>query len=351
MDGHNQIPNFNYSLLDFPSQGESGGNPSHRYSEETEILDAYSQAVTGVVNKVGPAVAHVQVSRRTNGSHSGSPQENHPTGSGVVITPDGYCVTNSHIIETGNLYQITMPDGSGYGADLIGKDPASDLALLRIRGSDLPIASLGDSGKLHVGQLVIAIGNPLGFQNTVTAGVISALGRSLRSRNGRLIENIIQTDAALNPGNSGGPLVDSRGLIIGINTAIIPGAQGICFAVPVNTMRWVITSILKDGRVIRAYLGISGQNVPLPTKITRHFQFKKDAGVQIIDVVSNSPAYHAGLKEGDVIISLDDNQISSIDDIHKTLGENVIGKKMNVTLLRDWINLVQITIVPAENPQ
>jgi S1-C subfamily serine protease len=293
---------FNLKFLDFPLPDETV-ELSSRDSSDGEILDAYSQAVTKVVGKLGPSVVHVHVSHRTNGNRGENSHETEGTGSGVVVTPDGYCVTN-----------------------------------------------LGDSNKLQVGQLVIAIGNPFGFQNTVTAGVISALGRSLRSRSGRLIENIIQTDAALNPGNSGGPLVDSRGLVVGINTAIIPGAQGICFAIPVNTMRWVITSILKEGRVMRAYLGISGQNVPLPVKVVRHFKFEKNVGVQIVDVVPNSPAFYAGLKEGDIIISLNGNQIISVDDIHKLLGKDVIGKKLTVSLLRDWVNMAELNIVPVESP-
>jgi S1-C subfamily serine protease len=263
MEHNDSLFDFDLRFLDFPSEGDSDVSTSQD-RKEGEILDAYSQAVTRVVGNVGPSIAHVQVSHKTNGNQERSSRNAEGTGSGVVITPDGYCVTNSHVVEETNTIKITMADGSSYTAGLVGKDSATDLALLRIHGFDLPIANLGDSSTLQVGQLVIAIGNPLGFQNTVTTGVVSALGRSLRSRSGRLIENIIQTDAALNPGNSGGPLVDSKGLVIGINTAIIPGSQGICFAIPVNTMRWVVTSILKDGRVIRAYLGISGQNIPLP---------------------------------------------------------------------------------------
>jgi S1-C subfamily serine protease len=340
---------FNFKFLDYPSRGETA-EPSSQDATEREMLDAYSQAVINVVSSVGPAVAHIHVSNRTNGNGKRSSLKE-GTGSGVIITPDGYCVTNSHVVEGANTFRLTLSDGSNCSAELIGKDPATDLALLRAQSSGLPIARLGNSDKLQVGQLVIAIGNPLGFQNTVTTGVISALGRSLRSHNGRLIENIIQTDAALNPGNSGGPLVDSRGLVIGINTAIIPGTQGICFAIPVNTMRWVVTSILKEGRVIRAFMGISGQNIPVPMKVTRHFKLEKNAGVQIIDVVPNSPASIAGLKEGDIIVTLNGKPVTSIDDIHKTLGKEVIGQKLTLLLLRDWVNMTELTIVPVENPQ
>ncbi len=322
--------------------------PSAPAGPGSEILDAYSQAVTGAVRKVGPSVAHVHVKRRGDDGHARMHRETRGTGSGVIITPDGYCVTNSHVVEIADEYNVTLADGSRYSAELIGKDTATDLALLRVQASGLPLANLGDSDRLQVGQLVIAIGNPLGFQNTVTAGVVSALGRSLRSRSGRLIENIIQTDAALNPGNSGGPLVDAGGQVVGINTAIISNAQGICFAVPVNTMRWVITSILREGRVVRAFLGIAGQNIPLPVRVVRHFNLKNETAVQVMDVVPNSPASRSGLIEGDIIISLNGKPVSRIDDIHRSLGKEDIGKEFRVTLLRDWVNLRELTIFPAE---
>ncbi|MEE8372553.1 MAG: trypsin-like peptidase domain-containing protein, partial [Dehalococcoidia bacterium] len=237
-----------------------------------------------------------------------------------------------------------------FSGELVGQDAATDLALVRISGSGLPAARLGDSDKVRVGQLAIAIGNPLGFQSTVTAGVISALGRSLRSRNGRLIENIIQTDAALNPGNSGGPLVDSRGLVVGINTAIIQSAQGICFAVPVNTMRWVVTLLIREGKVTRGYLGIAGQTVPLPVRVVRHFHLTHDTGAQIMDVTRESPAYAAGLEEGDIIISLGQDPVAGVDDIHRLLTRDVVGGKLNVVLLRNWTERLEMSIVPAESP-
>ncbi len=335
-------------FLDFPASGEPAGSAVQNPPEE-EMLDAYSRAVTRVVSQVGPAVAHVHV-KRTTAIRGRPAQEVEATGSGVIITPDGYCVTNSHVVEEGTTYKVTQAEGSTYNAELIGKDTATDLALLRIQTSGLPIAGLGDSDKLQVGQLVIAIGNPLGFQNTVTAGVVSALGRSLRSRNGRLIENIIQTDAALNPGNSGGPLVNSRGLVIGINTAIIPEAQGICFAIPVNTMRWVVTSIFREGKVTRAFLGIAGQTVPLPMRVVRHFQLAKDSGMQIVEVVPGSPAQTAGLRAGDIVISLDGNPITRVDDIHRSLGKEVIGKGLTLRVLRDWVNMVELDIRPVAAP-
>jgi S1-C subfamily serine protease len=344
------ISNFDLQFLDYPAEGATLAH-STQDNKDDELLDAYSRAVTKVVNKVGPAVAHVHIKRKADKRPGHTPHEVEGTGSGVFITPDGYCITNSHVVEEANFFTVTTSDGSAYSADLIGNDTATDLALLKVQASGLHTANLGDSDRLQVGQLVIAIGNPLGFQNTVTAGVVSALGRSLRSRNGRLIENIIQTDAALNPGNSGGPLVDSRGLVIGINTAIIPNAQGICFAVPVNTLRWVLTSILKDGRVIRAFLGIAGQNIPLPVRVIRHFQLPNETGVQIINVVPDSPAYVSGLREGDVVISMNGKLINGVDDIHRSMTKEDIGKTLKMIVLRDWVNRLELTIMPTEMPK
>jgi S1-C subfamily serine protease len=313
------------------------------------LLDAYSKAVTGVVNKVGPAVVHVRVKKKAP-RRGRSPREYEGSGSGVIITPDGYIVTNSHVIEDAGGVEASLADGTSGNAEVIGQDTATDIALVRISGSGLPMAYLGDSDKLKVGQLAIAVGNPLGFQSTVTAGVISALGRSLRSRTGRLIENVIQTDAALNPGNSGGPLVDSRGYVIGINTAIIQYAQGICFAIPVNTMRWVVTQLIREGKVVRGFIGISGQTVPLPVRVVRYFQLGHSSGTQVVDVVPGSPAYRAGLKEGDIIISLGGEPVTSVDDIHRRLTRESIGKRLEVVLLRDWTKRMEMSIVPAESP-
>jgi S1-C subfamily serine protease len=269
----------------------------------------------------------------------------------VIIAPDGYIVTNAHVVEQASRLDISLADGSSYTAELVGQDSATDLAVVRVPGSGLPAAALGDSDRLRVGQLAIAIGNPLGFQSTVTAGVISALGRSLRSRTGRLIENIIQTDAALNPGSSGGPLVDSQGLVVGINTAIIQFAQGICFAIPVNTMRWVAGVLIREGKVVRGFLGISGQTVPLPERVARHFNLSGNAGVQVVSVSPASPASTAGLAEGDVIISLGQEPVASVDDIHRLLSRDVIGKPLAVALIREWTRRVETTVVPAVNPE
>ena len=326
------------------------GSPARADGDrDTDLLDAYSKAVTGVVVRVGPAVVHVHVKKKMP-RRGPAPPEVEGSGSGVIITPDGYIVTNSHVVEDANIVEVSLADGTTCNAEVIGQDTATDIALLRVSGSSLPMAYLGDSDKLKVGQLAIAVGNPLGFQSTVTAGVISALGRSLRSRTGRLIENVIQTDAALNPGNSGGPLVDSRGYVIGINTAIIQYAQGICFAIPVNTMRWVVTQLIREGKVVRGFLGISGQTVPLPVRVVRYFQLDHNSGVQVVDVATASPAHRAGLKEGDIIISLGGEPVTSVDDIHRRLTREAIGKSLEVVLLRDWTKRVEISIVPAESP-
>lgn len=347
----NEQPDSGFEFLDFPSSVSAGEPAPSDLGKEAGILDAYSQAVTNVISIVGPAVVRIQVKKSVSHHHRrANPYEIEGTGSGVTITPDGYIVTNSHVIEDAISIEVNLADGLSYNAEVIGQDAATDLALIRVPGHRLPIARLGDSDKLKVGQLAIAIGNPLGFQSTVTAGVISALGRSLRSRSGRLIENIIQTDAALNPGNSGGPLVDSHGLVIGINTAIIQFAQGICFAIPANTLRWVVSELLKEGRVARGFIGIAGQSVPLPIRIIRYFNLTQDAGVQIIDVNPNSPAHAAGLKEGDIIISLDGKLTKGVNDIHRILSREAIGVKLDVVILRDWRNKLQKSIVPVESP-
>ena len=244
--------------------------------------------------------------------------------------------------------EVVTYEGTHFTAHLVGKDASTDLALVRVGASSLPAISLGDSGRLRPGQVAIAIGSPLGFQRTVTAGVISALGRSMRSKSGRLIEEVIQTDAALNPGNSGGPLVDSRGRLIGINTAIIQMAQGICFAIPVNTVRRVVAQLFSQGRVVRGFLGISGQTIPLPTKVVRHYSLAQETGVQIMAVVAGSPAETVGLKEGDILLSLGDNRIATVDDIHRCLIGDTIGRKMAVSFLRDWVRLEKTVVTPKE---
>jgi S1-C subfamily serine protease len=328
-----------------PGEREVGTGPEG----DERILDGYSRTIVNAVKEVGEAVVHVQVRQSTNGSGR-SRGKGEASGSGVIITPDGYTVTNSHVVENAAAIKVSLADGSSYQANIIGQDKATDLALLRILSeSNLPSANLGDSDRLRVGQIAIAIGNPYGFQNTVTAGIISALGRSLRSRTGRLIENVIQTDAALNPGNSGGPLVDSRGSVIGINTAIIQYAQGICFAIPVNIMRWVVTLLLREGKVTRGFLGISGQTVPLPARVIRYFGLPQESGVYVMTVVKGSPADGAGLKEGDVLVRLGGQTVKTVDDIHRFLTAERIGEKLGITLLRDWTEKLEVYITPGRS--
>jgi S1-C subfamily serine protease len=311
------------------------GASSTATNSDTAMLDAYTQVVTGVVSKVGPAVVNVHMRRKAHNRPGFAPHEAEGTASGVIITPDGYIVTNNHVVEAATNVDVILQDTTDLKAELVGKDAATDLALLRVPSSGLPVARLGDSERLKVGQLVIAIGNPLGFQSTVTAGVVSALGRSLRSRSGRLIENIIQTDAALNPGNSGGPLVDSQGLVVGINTAIIQAAQGICFAVPVNTLRWVVNLLIREGKVTRGYIGIAGQTVPLPIKVVRYFNLSNESAIQIMGVAANSPASQTGLLQGDIIISLNQQPIAGVDAIHRLLTRDIIGRGLSIVILRN----------------
>jgi len=287
---------------------------------ELEIRDAYSRAVIGAVEAVGPAVLHIQAGRGT--------------GSGVVFTPDGYVLTNSHVAAGVPHLSATFPDGRSMAARVVGDDPETDLALLRLDGEASAHARLGDSSRLAVGQLVVAIGNPFGFQATVTAGVVSALGRSLRARSGRLIEGMIQTDAALNPGNSGGPLVDARGEVVGINTAIIAGAQGMCFAISADTASFVASRLIREGRVRRSAIGLSGQNISLPRRVVRFHNLERESGVRIEELIADGAASAAGLKPGDIIVAFDNRPVGSVDDLHRLLTEERAGKPAPLTFLR-----------------
>ncbi len=346
MDQHD----FEIGFLDSSTIPEDG-NKTARIGVDGHLLDVYSQTIVDVVKEVGPSVVHVHVRHGNDGSIR-SRGKSEGTGSGLIVTPDGYIVTNSHVVENSTATQISLPDGSSFQAEIVGQDKATDLSLLRVSSpSNLPPARLGNSDELQVGQIAIAIGNPYGFQNTVTAGVISAVGRSLRSRTGRLIEDVIQTDAALNPGNSGGPLVDSGGRAIGINTAIIQHAQGICFAIPVNTVRWVITLLLREGKITRGFLGISGQTVPLPARVIRHFVLPQETGVYVVQVMKGSPADNAGLKEGDVIISLADQTMTTVDDVQKLLTKERIGKELGIVLLRGWTQRLEAHAIPGRCPE
>jgi S1-C subfamily serine protease len=295
---------------------------------DEHLLDAYSRAITGVVRQVGPAVVNIEVSHRQGA------REARGNGSGFVFTPDGFLLTNSHVVHVASEIRVTLADGRTQPARLIGDDPETDLAVIRIDAPGLTWAELGDSSELQVGQLVVAIGNPYGFQATVTAGVVSALGRSIRSIRGRLIDSIIQTDAALNPGNSGGPLADARGQVIGVNTAIIPTAQGICFAIPANTARFVAARLIRDGHIRRSYIGIAGQNVPLHRRIVRHFNLPLETAVMVLGVEPNSPAARSGLGEGDIVLALAGTGIADIDALQRILTDEQVDRETTMTILR-----------------
>jgi S1-C subfamily serine protease len=316
-----------------------------------QLLDAYSQAVISVVQKVSPAVVNIDVQRQVVGRNRNYPQtqEVQGNGSGFIFTPDGYILTNSHVVNGATKIEVTLSDGRRIGAQLIGDDLDTDLAVIRINAPNLITARLGDSESLQVGQLAIAIGNPYGFQATVTSGVISATGRSFRSRSGRLIDNMIQTDAALNPGNSGGPLVTSHGEVIGINTAVILSAQGLCFAVPINTAKLIILALLKDGKVRRGYIGIGGQNVELPRRLVLYHELSKERGILVISIEARSPAQKAGLREGDVIVGFNSQPIGSVDELHKFLTHERVGNRQYVTILRQNQKLI-LDIIPEESP-
>ena len=295
--------------------------------DDGDLLDAYSHAVAGVVDEVGPAVVRVET-RGRSGRRGG-------VGSGVIISPDGLVLTNSHVVQGNRDIQLATADGLSLGARLLGEDADTDLALLRVVApQNLPAAKLGDSKRLHRGQLVVAIGNPLGFESTVTAGVISALGRSLRGSTGRLIEDVIQTDAALNPGNSGGPLVSSRGEVIGINTAVIMGAQGICFAIASNTAKFVLGELIQHGRVRRAFIGVSAQTIPVPRRLAVATGIANKFGAMITAIEAESPAAIAGLKPRDIVVTLEGEAVTGIDDLIRLLNGERIGRALEVSVLR-----------------
>lgn len=300
-------------------------------TDEQSLLDAYSQAVISVADRVGPAVVSIDVKHKA--SRGGNGREG--AGSGVIIAPDGYVLTNNHVVEGATDIEVGLTNGDSYRAELVGRDPATDLAVVRAATNGLPIAELGDSASLRVGQLVIAIGNPLGFQSTVSTGVISALGHAMRSQTGRLIENVIQTDVPLNPGNSGGPLVDSRGQVIGINTAIILPAQGIGLAIPVNTAHRVISELLTHGKVRRAYLGLVAQVRPIRPAAQRQFGLGAATVVEVVSMEPGGPAHKAGLREKDVLLALDGKSIATVDDVHRLLAGKAAGTQVGVTILRD----------------
>jgi S1-C subfamily serine protease len=305
------------------------------------LLDGYSHTVANVAAKASPSVVNIRVQhQRKEGSGEGG-------GSGFVITPDGFIVTNSHVVHGVKTMQVTLADGQTYPAWLIGDDPESDLAVIRIGAPGLVPARLGDSQSIRVGQIAIAIGSPYGFQQTVTAGVVSALGRSIRAQSGRLVDNIIQTDAALNPGNSGGPLMNSRGEVIGVNTAVILPAQGICFAIASNTVELVAAWLIKEGRIRRSWIGVAGQNVPIHTRVVRFHHLPVSEGVLIVGIEPHSPGAEAGLREGDILVAFKDEPVASIDQLQRKLVAAEIGVKSLVTILRHTEKLERV-ITPAE---
>ena len=314
---------------------------------DAALLDAYSHAVVSAAEKVSPSVAKIEVTQKGT-ARNGESRERHGGGSGFVFTPDGLVLTNSHVVHNASKIELSLPDGRRFPAHLIGEDPATDLAVVRIDAPNLTAVELGDSQKLRVGQLAIAIGNPYGFQYTVTAGVVSALGRSLRSYSGRMIDDVIQTDAALNPGNSGGPLVSSDGQIIGVNTATIMGAQGLCFAIGINTAKFVASRLLQQGRIQRAYIGVEAQTVPLHRRVVRFYDLAKETGVMVIGITQGSPAERAGLREGDVILGFAGQAVAGVDDLHRLLTDTQVGVKNTITVLRRTVRL-EVEIVPQES--
>jgi S1-C subfamily serine protease len=325
------VPKF---LLD-ESERSSSGTASA--PDDGRLLDAYSAAVVAAAETVGPTVAHLEVELKGRRG----------TGSGFAFTPDGLLLTNSHVVHGARRIRATFADGLSRDADLVGEDPDSDIAVIRIGGNVLPAVALGSSRGVRVGQLAIAIGNPYGFQHTVTAGVVSALGRSLRAQTGRLIDDVLQTDAALNPGNSGGPLVDSRGEVIGVNTAIIPGAQGICFATAIDTVKWVVLQLLKDGRVRRGYLGLAGANLPLARRLARHFELDNARAVRVESVEKGGPASRAGVEAGDLIVRFAAQPVNGIDDLHRLLTGERIGAPSAMSVLRGAQKL-ELPVTPSE---
>lgn len=317
---------------------------------DAALLDAYSNAVVSAAERVSPSVAKIEVTQTAGPARNGEPRERHGGGSGFVFTPDGLVLTNSHVVHNASRIRLSLPDGRQFPAHLIGEDPATDLAVVRIDAPNLTAAQLGDSQKLRVGQLAIAIGNPYGFQYTVTAGVVSALGRSLRSYSGRMIDDVIQTDASLNPGNSGGPLVSSDGEVIGVNTATIMGAQGLCFAIGINTAKFVASRLLQQGRIRRAYIGVEAQTTPLHRRIVRFYDLPEETGVVVVGVQNGSPAQRAGLQEGDVIVALGGEPIAGVDDLHRLLTDAKVEVRSSITVLRRTERL-ELSIVPQEGKE
>lgn len=328
----NYNPRFIADVPGLPPQPAPGPEP-----DDAEALDAFSRSVVQVSEQLRPAVVHLEARKGRRGG----------SGSGVLYTPDGFLLTNHHVVQTSERVRVRLNDGREVAGRVVGADPWMDLAIVQAEATHLPFAPFGDSAKLRVGQLVVAIGSPFGFDSTVTAGVVSAVGRTLRSITGHLVDNVIQTDAALNPGNSGGPLVDSRGRVIGINTAIIAPAQGICFAIPINAAKDILPQLMQYGRVIHGYLGLHGRNVPLARWLARQFELTQATAVEVVAVEENGPTEQAGLRAGDLLISLGDQPVTTIDDLHRWLTQLPVGVPSSVVVLRGSQRL-QRFIVPAE---
>jgi S1-C subfamily serine protease len=313
--------------------------PVDSIPNEADAHDAYSRVVMSVAERIRPTVVNLRVGRGPSGG----------SGSGVLFTPDGFLLTNAHVVGGNETVRVRLTDREEVSGRLVGSDPWTDLAVVQAEASGLPFASLGDSANVRVGQLVVAVGSPYGFDSTVTAGVVSALGRTLRSITGHLVDNVLQTDAALNPGNSGGPLADSRGQVIGINTAIIQPAQGICFAIPVNMAKHILPQLLKHGRVIRGYLGLHAQVAPLPQRLARELELDQTTGVEVLAVEDVSPAAETGLDEGDIIISLGEQPVTNVDDLHKLLTKLPVSVPAAITFLRSGRRIERI-VMPREYP-
>ncbi|MFO1447591.1 MAG: trypsin-like peptidase domain-containing protein [Opitutaceae bacterium] len=320
--------------LSAPAESSTGEAPP---DGDGALLDSYSQAVSSAIDRAREAVVHIEARSDPQGG----------SGSGFFISPDGYLLTNSHVVHGARSLSVALADGRRIPADLIGDDPHTDLAVLRAQASDITHLSLADSRRVRPGQIAIAIGSPMGFQQTATAGIVSGLGRSLRAGSGRLIDDIIQTDASLNPGNSGGPLLDAHGAVIGVNTAIIRPAQGICFAIASNIARWVAGWLIKDGRIRRSFIGVAGQTVPLLRKLVHTYRLHQDTGVLIIGLDAHSPATRAGLREGDILIALDQTATPRVEHLHKLLTGDRIGETAMATVLRG-VERLRIPIIPRE---
>jgi S1-C subfamily serine protease len=317
------------------------GQPPLPAPESSDLLDAYSRAVVAAAERVSPSVVNIEVTQQSRRGQSRG------GGSGFIFAPDGLILTNSHVVHGASTLRVSLPDARSASAVILGDDPATDLAVIRIDLPGLVAVPLGDSQQLRVGQLVIAIGNPFGFQYSVTAGVVSALGRSLRSRTGRLIDDVIQTDAALNPGNSGGPLVTSDGRVVGVNTATILPAQGICFAIGINTAKFTASRLLRDGRIRRGYIGVVAQTVPLPPRVARFHGVPLDTAIVVVSMEVGSPAQRSGLHAGDLVVAMNGHVIAGVDDLHRLLTDAPLGERSTFTVIRGPQKL-DLEVVPQE---